>query len=41
MCRAHSCSLLAVVRVIVDVLGVMDVVLIGRHTVGSILVAIF
>ena len=29
------------VRVLVDVLGVMVVVLIGRHTVGTILVAIF
>ena len=29
------------VRVLVDVLGVMIVVLIGHHTVGAVLVAIF
>ena len=40
-CSLVQLARVVVVRVIVDVLGVMDVVLIGRHTVGAILVAIF
>ena len=43
-CRAHSCRPRAVVVVhviLVGELGVMVVVLIGRHTVGAVLVAIF